>query len=209
MLVAFTPAFYNGSSAKAPWLLSTAKFWTCYGIAKEYELAPGLKLGEAVKHGTAPAAWDMAALKLRAPLGTVCGYFDVADDWNDDWLDNAEHWLVGYPKTAVGQDLQGQQPTLQGGITFSGADRWGSAVELETDVADATGGNSGGPYFVWTDASDPSPMIVGVHVGEEWEFETQMFWFPVPILLPWVDLNNTASGGSALKYLVNVVDAMA
>jgi len=145
-MIQFNPAYYNG--------VSTLGFNVASYVngAASYDTSPS----------PAPA-FDTAVLRLDDRLGDSLGYFGAVpydDDWND-----ANYWtLVGYP----GMVASGEQPSIQGGISFHDDDEdsndYGTAMELESQTADATEGDSGGPmYAFW----DDGPYIVAVMVAGE------------------------------------------
>ena len=125
-------------------------------------------------------------MKLYDPLGDQFGWFGTKT-YDDGWNDGNYWTLVGYP----GAVASAEQPSWQGGISFHDDDEDGDAMELETDIADSSPGDSGGPVFAWWD--DGWPYIIGVVSGEEEEYQ-----FPFTS-----QDNNIVAAGSPMGDLVN------
>lgn len=145
----FVPAYYDGQS------LHGAGVQSYVSDARGYEV-----------HGH-PTGYDWAVLRLYEPLGTSLGYFGYngySDSWNNQpWWD-----LVGYP----GAIANAMRPSFQGQITIGDTDSDSNGgEELESDTADVTPGDSGGPLFGWW---GNDPRIVGVVSGEE---EMTFLWW--------------------------------
>jgi hypothetical protein len=117
-------------------------------------------------------------------LGTSLGYFGY-NGYSDSW-NNQPWWaLIGYP----GAVANAMRPSFQGGITIGDTDSDSNGgEELESETADVTPGDSGGPLFGWwgTDA-----RIIGVVSGEE---EMTFLWWT------W-DKENVMASGSGFTSL--------
>jgi hypothetical protein len=176
-MILFTPGFFDGVSTLGA---NVASFVT---DASSYDT------------GNSPApAFDFAVLRLADRLGDSLGCFG-AKTYDDSWNGDNVWTLVGYPGLVAG----GNRPSFQGGISFHDDDEdsneFGEAMELETQDADSSGGDSGGPYFaLW----DGLPHVVGVDVGGETEPIIDPFrnW-------PFEDTNNVAAAGPAMVQLIS------
>ena len=139
----------------------------------------------AINNGNTVSGYDWAILKLYNPVGTTTGWFGY-NGWSSDW-ESQNYWTVlGYP-TAVGG---GEMPSWQTGIDYHDEDSDDNGgEELESNTADITGGNSGGPIFGFWDSD---PRVIGVVSGEESEYE-----FPASS-----DENNIFASGSGFTSLI-------
>lgn len=138
----FVPAYYDGASLHGA------------GIESYVSDARGYDTGGDV------AGYDWALLRLYEPLGQWLGYFGY-NGYNDGWNDTPYWSLIGYP----GAIANARRPSFQGGITVGDTDSDSNGgEELESDTADITPGDSGGPLFGWWSGD---PRIVGVVSGEE------------------------------------------
>jgi hypothetical protein len=179
--ITFTPAMYESRSFFGQW------FHTFVEDVRGYDWSNGRDVGR-----------DFALLRLHAPMGNLIGWMGVRRYDNGSWQDEPWWNLVGYPAGTYERfSVPGPSPSWQGGISFNDADPEPYAadpffdyLELETNNADATEGDSGGPYFAeWTDGFH----IVAVHSGSEDEYK-------FPWHVRWI---NTAAGGQPLVDLVN------
>jgi V8-like Glu-specific endopeptidase len=127
------------------------------------------------------AGYDWAILKLDQPLGDMIGYMGY-NSYSDDWQDLNIWTVVGYPS--------GAGPMWQGSISINDDDGDSNdGQELESETADVTGGNSGGPIFAWW---GDDPRIIGIVSGEETEYV-----FPVSS-----HQDNVFAGGQGLYNLI-------
>jgi V8-like Glu-specific endopeptidase len=130
---------------------------------------------------------DYAILRLYDPIGSWLGWMGTkpySSSWN-----GGNYWtLAGYPAAIAG----GERPSDQSGIPVldtDGADD--NSIEIEHH-GDATGGDSGGPFFgFWNDG----PYAVGVTSGGERIYGTPFGW--------WDEDNNIEAGGNGMVDLVN------
>jgi hypothetical protein len=162
----FTPAYYDGISLYGS------------GVQSYVSDARGIVNNDV-------AGYDWAILRLYEPLGSSLGYFGY-NGYSDDWEDQPYWSIIGYP----GAIANAQRPSFQGGITVNdtdGDDAGGE--ELESDTADITPGDSGGPMFGWW---GNDPRVIGVVSGEE-EFSF-LFWD--------FDKDNIMAGGSGFTSLI-------
>jgi V8-like Glu-specific endopeptidase len=137
----FVPAYYDGSSLHGA------------GVESHVSHARGYDTGSV-------AGYDWAILRLYEPLGTSLGYYGY-NGYSDSWNDHPLWSIIGYP----GAIANAQRPSFQGGITVGDTDGDSNGgEELESDTADITPGDSGGPMFAWWGGD---PRIVGVVSGEE------------------------------------------
>jgi len=165
----FIPAYFHGHSTVEP---SVASFVT---DARGWNPA------------TKDNGHDMAVMRLADTLGDPLGYFGI-QTYSDSWNNDSTWFLVGYPGAVAGAE----EPSWQQGISFHDDDEYGDAMELESQDAVSSEGDSGGPYWKWW--SDWVPRIVAVDGGSEEE------WFFWPTSTEW---NTFAAGGKALLDLVN------
>ena len=136
----FVPGYYDGQSVDGPGAVSWVS--DCHGW----------------NTGGSVAAHDMAVCRLYTPLGGWLGYMG-ARTYSDSWEDQPYWTLCGYPGAVAG----GNRPSFQNGIPVLDDDSDGGALELEHH-GDATGGDSGGPFFAWwTDG----PYAIGTTSGGE------------------------------------------
>jgi V8-like Glu-specific endopeptidase len=162
----FVPAYYDGQS------LHGAGVQSYVSDARGYDVTGH------------PTGYDWAVLRLYEPLGTSLGYFGYngySDSWNNQpWWD-----LIGYPNAIA----NAMRPSFQGSITIGDTDSDSNGgEELESDTADVTPGDSGGPLFGWW---GNDPRIVGVVSGEE---EMTFLWWT------W-DKDNIMASGSGFTSL--------
>jgi V8-like Glu-specific endopeptidase len=163
----FVPSYWNG----APALGAGAQSWT-----SDYR---GWNTNDTV------AAHDLAVLRLYNPIGSWLGWMGTKT-YSSSWNGGAYWNLAGYPAAIAG----GERPSNQGGIPVLDDDNDGDAKELEHH-GDATGGDSGGPFFgFWNDG----PYAVGVTSGGERIYGTPFGW--------WDEDNNIEAGGKAMVDLV-------
>lgn len=129
--------------------------------------------------------YDWAILRLYNNLGDGLGYFGY-NGYSSDW-NNQPYWtLLGYPGAIAG----GQRPSWQGGVSVFDTDSDSNGgLEIET-TADATPGNSGGPFFGWW---GNDPRIVGVVSGQEEDFVFPWSW----------EKGNVIAGGSGFTNLIS------
>lgn len=163
----FVPAYYGGVSLHGVGVESYAS------QARGYD-----------PHGN-PAGYDWAILRLFEPLGSWLGYYGY-NGYSEAWEDEPWWSIIGYP----GAIANANRPSFQGHITVSDldSDDHGGA-ELESDTADITPGNSGGPMFGWWGTD---PRIIGVVSGEE----------EIDLLITTVDKDNIIAGGSGFTSLI-------
>jgi V8-like Glu-specific endopeptidase len=163
----FVPSYWNGSPA----LGAGAQSWT-----SDYR---GWNTGGNV------AAHDVAVLRLYDPIGSWLGWMGTKT-YDSGW-NGGNYWnLAGYPAAIAG----GERPSNQSGIPVLDDDDDGGAKELEHH-GDATGGDSGGPFFgFWNDG----PYAVGVTSGGERIYGTPFGW--------WDEDNNIEAAGKAMVDLV-------
>jgi V8-like Glu-specific endopeptidase len=111
----------------------------------------------------AVTGYDWAICKLYNPLGQSFGYFGV-NSYTNDW-ENQNIWNVcGYPSEVAG----GERPSWQGGVSIlDDDDDSNDGQELESETADITEGNSGGPIWAWWNSD---PRVIGVVSGWESEY---------------------------------------
>jgi V8-like Glu-specific endopeptidase len=161
----FVPGYYDGSSVVG----AGASSW----VSDFRSLDSG---------AAKVSAHDLSILRLYEPLGDQLGYFG-AKVYNPAWQ-NHNYWtLVGYPTMVTSE-----RPSFQSGIPVLDNDVDGDAMELEHQ-ADATGGDSGGPFFgIWPDGY---PYVIGTVSGGE------------SISGEGAENNNICAGGQAL---VNLID---
>jgi V8-like Glu-specific endopeptidase len=124
------------------------------------------------------AAHDMAVLRLYEPVGSWLGWMGTKV-YDPGWQGGAYWTLTGYPAMVAGAE----RPSYQSSIPVLHHDDDGDARELEHQ-GDATGGDSGGPFFaVW----DDGPHTIGATSGGEIEAGGED--------------NNVEAGGKALVDL--------
>jgi V8-like Glu-specific endopeptidase len=163
----FVPAYWNGTSVYG----GGAQSWT-----SDYR---GWNTNDTV------AAHDMGVLRLYDPLGPWLGWMGTKV-YDSSW-EGGPYWtLAGYPAAIAG----GERPSSQSGIPVLDDDSDGDAKELEHH-GDATGGDSGGPFFgFWNDG----PYSVGTTSGGEAISGTPFGW--------WNEDNNIEAGGKSMVDLV-------
>ncbi len=164
----FVPGYYDGSSVAGP------------GATSWVSDTHGWDTGDKV------AARDMAVLRLYDPLGSSLGWFG-SKVYDDDWEDQPDWELVGYPGDVAGAE----RPSYQMGIAVLDDDSDGDALELEHH-GDASPGDSGGPFFsFWPDGN---PYVIGTTSGGE--------TISGGVLGIGDEDNNIAAGGKAMVDLV-------
>jgi V8-like Glu-specific endopeptidase len=164
----FVPSYWNGSPIAGSGAVS---------YASDYR---GWDTDETV------AGNDYAVLRLYDPIGSWLGWMGTKS-YDSGW-NGGNYWtLAGYPAAIAG----GERPSDQSGIPVldtDGADD--NSVEIEHH-GDATGGDSGGPFFgFWNDG----PYAVGVTSGGERIYGTPFGW--------WDEDNNIEAGGGGMVDLV-------
>jgi V8-like Glu-specific endopeptidase len=132
------------------------------------------------------AAHDIGVLRLYNPIGSSLGWMGTKV-FDSAWRGGAYWTLTGYPAAIAG----GERPSYQASISVDDDDNDGDAKELEHH-GDATGGDSGGPFFGWW-GSDP--YSVGVTSGGERITGTPFGWGD--------EDNNIEAGGRAMVDLVS------
>jgi V8-like Glu-specific endopeptidase len=162
----FVPGYYDGVS------LHGAGVQSYVSDARGYDV-----------HGDV-TGYDWAVLRLYNPLGNSLGYFGY-NGYSDSW-NNQPFWsIVGYP----GAIANAMRPSFQGGITVDDTDGDSNGgEELESETADLTPGNSGGPMFGWWNGD---PRLVGVVSGQE---EIDFLWWTI-------EKDNVMAGGSGFTGL--------
>lgn len=163
----FVPAYYDGTS------LHGAGVESYVSDARGYD------------PGGSPTGYDWAILRLYEPLGRSLGYFGY-NGYAESW-ENQPWWsIIGYP----GAIANAMRPSFQGSVTVSDLDGDNNGgAELESDTADVTPGDSGGPMFGWWGGD---PRLIGVVSGEE---EYSFLWWTF-------DQDNIMAGGSGFTSLV-------
>ena len=162
----FVPAYYDGSS------LHGAGVESYVSDARGYDVQGNV------------TGYDWAVCRLYNPLGSWLGYFGY-NGYSDSW-NNQPFWsIVGYP----GAIANAMRPSFQGGITVNDTDGDSNGgEELESETADLTPGDSGGPMFAWW---GNDPRLVGVVSGEE---EIDFLWWTI-------EKDNVMAGGSGFTSL--------
>lgn len=163
----FVPDYFDGTSLFGP------------GVESYVSDVRGYDTGNTV------AGYDWAICKLYNPLGPTTGWFGF-NGYSSDW-ENWNVWYVtGYPGAIVG----GQRPEWQSGISILDDDGDSNdGQELESETADISPGNSGGPIFgFWNN----DPRVIGVVSGEESEYR----------FLQGTQDNNIFSSGSGFCNLI-------
>jgi V8-like Glu-specific endopeptidase len=160
----FVPGYYDGSSVVG----SGANSW----VSDFRSLDSG---------AATVSAHDMSILRLYDPLGDQLGYFG-SKVYDRSWQDGNYWTLVGYPSMVTAE-----RPSYQVGIPVLDNDVDGDAMELEHQ-GDATGGDSGGPFFgIWPDGF---PYVIGTVSGGE------------AITGGGQEDNNISAGGQAMVNLI-------
>ncbi len=164
----FVPAYYDGASLHGA------------GVQSYVSDARGYNVDGNV------TGYDWAVLRLYNPLGSSLGYFGY-NGYSDSW-DNQPYWsIIGYP----GAIANAMRPSFQGGITVDDTDGDSNGgEELESETADLSPGDSGGPMFGWW---GNDPRLVGVVSGEE---EVDFLWWTI-------EKDNVMAGGSGFTSLVS------
>jgi V8-like Glu-specific endopeptidase len=140
----FTPAYYDGQSLHGA------------GVESYVSDTRGYNTNGDV------TGYDWAVLRLYQPLGKTLGYFGY-NGYSSSWQGQSYWTLLGYP----GAIASGLRPSYQSGTSvFDDDSDSNGGQELETK-ADATPGNSGGPYFGWW-GSDA--RVIGVVSGQEEDY---------------------------------------
>jgi V8-like Glu-specific endopeptidase len=164
--VRFVPAYYDGTSLHGDGVESYVS------DARGYDVQGS------------PTGYDWAVMRLYNPLGSMLGYFGY-NGYSDSWNDQGFWSIIGYP----GAIANATRPSFQGGITVNDTDGDSNGgEELESDTADITPGDSGGPMFGWWGGD---PRLVGVVSGEE---ETDFLWWTL-------SKENIMAGGSGFTSL--------
>jgi V8-like Glu-specific endopeptidase len=162
----FVPAYYDGASLHGA------------GVESYVSDAYGYDSGEV-------AGYDWAILRLYEPLGSMLGYYGY-NGYSESWNDRPYWSIIGYP----GAVANAQRPSFQGAITVGDVDSDSNGgEELESDTADITAGDSGGPMFAWW---GNDPRIVGVVSGEE---EYTFLWWTF-------DQDNIMAAGAGFTSLI-------
>ncbi|MEX5306106.1 trypsin-like serine protease [Kocuria sp. CPCC 205258] len=140
----FTPAYYDGQSLHGPGVESYVSDTRGFDTAGDV------------------TGYDWAVLRLYQPLGKSLGYFGY-NGYSGDWQGKPYWTLLGYP----GAIANGQRPSYQSASSvFDDDSDSNGGQELETR-ADATPGNSGGPYFGWW---GQDARVIGVVSGQEEDY---------------------------------------
>lgn len=141
----FVPAYFDGSSLHGS------------GVESYVSNANGYDVSGNV------VGYDWAVLRLYEPLGESLGYFGY-NGYSSSWNDEPYWSVVGYPG-AVANALR---PSFQNSVSIFDVDSDSNGGrELESQTADLTPGNSGGPIFAWWDGG---PRVVGVVSGQEEDY---------------------------------------
>ncbi len=140
----------------------------------------------------ADVAEDYVVCVLDQRLGDRLGWMG-AKTYTEDW-DDGTYWAhVGYSADLGG----GQLPSFQNQISFEDADHpgpigfiididSGDGLDIETETASVTHGDSGGPFFGWWDG-ESYPSVVAVMSAEGYLEQ---------------DNDNWAGGGSPMVHLI-------
>jgi V8-like Glu-specific endopeptidase len=165
--IRFVPAYYDGTSLHGA------------GVESYVSDARGFDV-----QGGDQAGYDWAVLRLYNPLGSWLGYFGY-NGYSASWNDQPYWSIIGYPAAIA----NAMRPSFQGGITVTDTDGDSNGgEELESETADITAGDSGGPMFGWW---RNDPRLVGVVSGEE---EIDFLWWTV-------EKDNVMAGGSGFTSL--------
>ena len=163
----FVPAYYDGVSLHGAGVESYVSDTHGYDAAGEV------------------AGYDIAVLRLYEPLGNMLGYFGF-NGYDEDWNDEPWWSIIGYP----GAVASGLRPSFQDGISIWDVDDDDhGGEELESQTADVTDGNSGGPMYAWW---GNDPRVIGVVSGAETDYQ-----FPFGS-----ERSNVMAGGSCLGNLI-------
>jgi len=162
----FVPAYYDGTS------LHGAGVESYVSDARGYDVQGNL------------TGYDWAVCRLYNPLGSWLGYFGY-NGYSDSW-NNHSYWsIIGYP----GAIANAERPSFQNGISVVDTDGDSNGgEELESESADITAGDSGGPMFGWWSGD---PRLVGVVAGEE---EIDFLWWTI-------EKDNVMASGSGFTGL--------
>ena len=168
----FVPAYYDGGSLHGAGVESYVSDATGYDTAGNV------------------TGYDWAVLRLYNPLGTMLGYFGY-NGYSSNWNNKPLWSIVGYP----GALANAERPSFQNSITVNDTDSDAAAgLEIESETADLTPGNSGGPMFAWWNGQ---PRVVGVVSGYEggiyWDWWPPHFYF---------DDENVMAGGTGFTNLI-------
>ncbi|MFF7651711.1 trypsin-like serine peptidase [Streptomyces sp. NPDC007983] len=121
----FVPAYYDGTSL--------------YGAGVESDAAEAY----GIDTGGHVAGYDWAILRLFDPLDSWLGYFGY-NGYAEPWEDQPWWSVIGYP----GAIANANRPSFQGGVSVTDLDSDDAGgAELESDTADISSGDSGGPMF--------------------------------------------------------------
>jgi hypothetical protein len=171
----FRPLYYNGY---APFGSAWGFHWYAYR-----------KVGHSIGWwtGDTDVSEDYVVWVLDQRLGDRLGWMG-SKVYSQDWDDHPYWSQVGYGLTS------GNKPSFQDQISVEDADNpgfmdWGGpGLDIETETASITPGDSGGPFFGWWNwNSGVWPFVVGVTSAGGW-IE--------------VDNDNWAGGGPPLVQLI-------
>lgn len=164
----FVPAYYEGSSLHGS------------GVESYVTDARGYTNSSDV------AGYDWAIVRLQQPLGNSLGYFGF-NGYSTSW-NNQPYWsIAGYP----GSVALGRRPSRQNGISIFDVDSDShGGEELESQTADLSPGNSGGPMFAWW---GNDPRLVGVVSG----YEEDVIFYP-----PFREPGNVMASGPGFTNLI-------
>ncbi len=163
----FTPAFYDGLSLHGAGVTSYVSDYNGYDAQGEV------------------AGYDYVVCRLYEPLGNWLGFMGY-NGYSEDWNDQTYWSIIGYP----GAIAMGNRPSYQSGISVWDVDNESNGGrELESQTADLTPGNSGGPMFGWWSGD---PRVVGVVSGAESDYS-----FPFSS-----ERSNVMAGGPAMTDLI-------
>ena len=163
----FVPAYANGTSL--------------FGAGVESNVSDV----RAINNGNNVSGYDWAILKLYNPVGPTTGWFGY-NGWSSDW-EEQNYWTeLGYPAAVA----NGELPSWQGSVDYHDEDGDSNGgEELESNTADVTPGDSGGPIFGFWGGN---PRVIGVVSGEEHEYR-----FPTGY-----EDNNIFASGSGFTSLI-------
>jgi V8-like Glu-specific endopeptidase len=187
------PGFVLTAGHMVPWgTISSGASWWMRFVPDYFDghslLGAGVESYVSAVHGYSTdhvVGYDWAVCKLYNPVGSSVGWFGY-NGFSNDW-ENQNVWTVaGYPLAVA----NGERPSWQGGISIHDTDGDSNdGEELESNVADITNGNSGGPIWgVW----NGDQRVVGVVSGEESEYQ----------ILQGHEDNNVFASGSGLGNLI-------
>ncbi len=166
----FAPQYFNGS--------------TPFGVANAVQTYFYRKVG--MPSGEYDVAEDYVVCVLDRRLGESLGWMG-SKTYTEDWDDLDSFCHVGYSSDLGG----GNVPSFQDHVSFEDADNPGfmdwsnDGLDIETETASLTPGDSGGPFFGWW---SNAPYVVSV-TSAEGTLE--------------LDKDNWAGGGWQLPTTVN------